>query len=49
MKDTIVYMLLEDACLSEGGFIKGDVVSAETLEKIMKEYYEIKVKLVRIL
>ena len=49
MKATIVFMLLEDAYLREDGFNKGDVVSSETLEKIMKEYYEIKVKLVRIL
>ena len=49
MKDTIVYMLLEAVNLIEVGFNKGDVVSVETLEKIMKEYYEIKVKLIRIL
>ena len=49
MKDTIVYMLLEDVCLSEGYFSKGDVISEETFGRIVKEYHQIKVKLIRIL
>ncbi len=49
MKGTIVYQLLEAASTQEVYFNKGDIVSAETLDIIMKTYYEIKVKLIRIL
>ncbi len=49
MKDMIVYQLLEDASTPEVYFNKGDIVSAETLDIIMESYYEIKVKLIRIL
>ena len=49
MKGTIVYQLLEIASTPEEYFDKGDIVSAETLDIIMETYYEIKVKLIRIL
>lgn len=49
MKDTIVYQLLEAASNPEVYFNKGDIVSAETLDTIMETFYEIKVKLIRIL
>ena len=48
MKGTIVYQLLEVAATQEGYFESGDIVSAETLSTIMKTFYEIKVKLIRI-
>ena len=44
MKGTIVYQLLEEAEY----FGRDDIVSAETLDKIMETFYEIKVKLIRI-
>ena len=49
MKGTIVYQLLEGAATQEEYFDKGDIVSSETLDIIMETYYEIKVKLIRIL
>ena len=49
MKGIIVYQLLEGLPALDEYFIKGDIVSVETLDIIMESYYEIKVKLIRIL
>ena len=45
-----VYRILESITLEDGmEYSKGDIVSCETLENIMLEYYEVKVAVIRVL
>ena len=44
----IVYRLLEGIHLQFEYFDKGDIISAETLQRIMLDYYEVRVVVVRI-
>ncbi len=45
-----VYRLQESVTLEDGSiYSKGDVVSLETMDRIMAEYYEVSVTIIRVL
>ena len=44
----IVYRLMEDLIVPWGRFDKNDIISQQTLDLIMTEYYEVKVVVIQV-